>query len=187
MIKKHRTIEHLNSLILGSIENDRLDELRYYISVYPPTKTEHAKRRGDFIRLALFKCKYESSKFLYDMGFSIGNPDYILSKCPIGNISNVYNLIFSLIGGKEYKPGKPNKNLANQIINRILEPNKVLMNPNRIDVAMKYVESGFLKESDFENALNEISIKHKDSPFKGVVNQYVREYKLNKILDNKHN
>jgi hypothetical protein len=57
-----------------------------------------------------------------------------------------------------------------------------LDNPNRIDIAMKYLEQGFFSEEEFEETLNEISKKNKESRFKYVVNQYVREYKLNKIL-----
>ena len=61
-------------------------------------------------------------------------------------------------------------------------PYKVLDNPNRIDVAMKYLEQGFFSEEEFEETLNGISSTHKETRFKHVVNQYVREYKLNKIL-----
>ena len=47
---------------------------------------------------------------------------------------------------------------------------------------MKYLEQGFFSEEEFEETLNGISSTHKETRFKHVVNQYVREYKLNKIL-----
>jgi hypothetical protein len=64
MIKNHRNINHLNSLIFGSIENDRVDDLRYYISVYPSDKIENIKKSRDFLISALTKCKLHSIKEL---------------------------------------------------------------------------------------------------------------------------
>jgi len=174
MIKNHRNINHLNDLIFGSIENDRVEELRHYISVYPSGQIEKVKKSGDFLKSALTKCKTESSKFLYEKEFSIGNPLFILLESPIDKMSNVHDLMKSL--GVNYILNK------STLIKRILEPYKILDNPNRIDVAMKYLEHGFFSEEEFEETLNEISSRHGETRFKYVVNQYVREYKLNKIL-----
>ena len=51
MIKNHRNINHLNSLIFGSIENDRVDDLRHYISVYPSDKIENIIKQDSTINL----------------------------------------------------------------------------------------------------------------------------------------
>lgn len=174
MIKKHRNINHLNDLIFGSIENDRVNDLRYYISVYPSDQIEKVKKNGSFLKSALTKCKPESSKFLYEEEFNISTPLFIILDSPIDKMSDVYDLMKN-IGIKT----SFNKSI---LIKRILEPYKILDNPNRIDIAMKYLEQGFFSEEEFEETLNEISKKNKESRFKYVVNQYVREYKLNKIL-----
>ena len=174
MIKKHRNINHLNDLIFGSIENDRVEELRHYISVYPSNQIEKIKKSRDFLTSSLTKCKPESSKFLYEEGFNIGNPLFILLESHIDKMSDVNELMKSL--GINYMLDK------SILITRILTPYKVLDNPNRIDVAMKYLEQGFFSEKEFEETLNVISSTHKETRFKHVVNQYVREYKLNKIL-----
>jgi hypothetical protein len=174
MIKNHRNINHLNSLIFGSIENDRVDDLRYYISVYPSDKIENIKKSRDFLISALTKCKPESSKFLYKEGFNTTTPLFIILETPIDKMSDVYDLMKNIGINTTFN--------KRTLIKRILEPYKVLDNPNRIDVAMKYLEQGFFSEEDFEETLNEISSSHEKTRFKYVVNQYVREYKLNKIL-----
>ena len=181
MIKNHRNINHLNSLIFGSIENDRVDDLRHYISVYPSDKIENIKKSRDFLISALTKCKPESSKFLYDIyasyakeGFYTTTPLFIILETPIDKMSDVYNLMKNIGINTTFN--------KRTLIKRILEPYKVLDNPNRIDVAMKYLEQGFFSEEEFEETLNEIFSSHEKTRFKYVVNQYVREYKLNKIL-----
>lgn len=174
MIKNHRNINHLNSLIFGSIENDRVDDLRYYISVYPSDKIENIKKSRDFLISALTKCKPESSKFLYKEGFNTTTPLFIILETPIDKMSDVYDLMKNIGINTTFN--------KRTLIKRILEPYKVLDNPNRIDVAMKYLEQGFFSEEEFEETLNEISSSHEKTRFKYVVNQYVREYKLNKIL-----
>ena len=184
MIKRHRTIEHLNSLILGSIENDKLDELRHYISIYPPIGLQQAKKSGNFLNYALAKCKYDSSKLLCELGFNMSNPEYILSKCTIQNIENVYKLLSHFDKSNKWRFDRPNNILMNKMINRILDPNKVFENPNRINVAMQYLESGFFTDNQFEESLNEISTSYKPSRYNGVINQLIREYKLKKLLEN---
>ena len=174
MIKNHRNINHLNSLIFGSIENDRVDDLRYYISVYPSDKIENIKKSRDFLISALTKCKPESSKFLYKEGFNTTTPLFIILETPIDKMSDVYDLMKNIGINTTFN--------KRTLIKRILEPYKVLDNPSRIDVAMKYLEQGFFSEEEFEKTLNEISSSHEKTRFKYVVNQYVREYKLNKIL-----
>ena len=174
MIKNHRNINHLNDLIFGSIENDRVDDLRHYISVYPSDQIEKVKKNGSFLISALTKCKPESSKFLYEEGFNKSTPLFIIMDSPIDKMSDVNELMISL--GINYMLDK------SILITRILTPYKVLDNPNRIDVAMKYLEQGFFSEEEFEETLNGISSTHKETRFKHVVNQYVREYKINKIL-----
>lgn len=183
MIKKHRNKEHLNSLILGAIENDRIDELKFY------TKLLDDNKNSEFLKSALIKCKLESSKFLSEMGFTISSPLFVLLNSPIENMHSVYKLLIDL----GYTFNKTNNvgvhysdytsdSIKKYCIKRILNPYKVLDNPNRIDIAMKYLENGFFTEKDFEETLIEISIKHKDSRFKTIVTQYIREYKLNKLL-----
>ena len=174
MIKNHRNINHLNSLIFGSIENDRVDDLRHYISVYPSDKIENIKKSRDFLISALTKCKPESSKFLYEEGFNTTTPLFIILETPIDKMSDVYDLMKNIGINTTFN--------KRTLIKRILEPYKVLDNPNRIDVAMKYLEQGFFSEEEFEETLNEISSSHEKTRFRYVVNQYVREYKLNKIL-----
>lgn len=174
MIKKHRNIEHLNSLILGAIENDRLDELRHYISIYPTSKIESVKKSGTFLISSLTKCKPKSSKFLYEQGFNQSTPLFIIMHSPIDKMSDVYDLMKNIGISTTF-----DKSI---LIKRILDPYKILDNPNRIDIAMKYLEDGFFTEKDFEETLIEISLKHKDTRFKTVVTQYIREYKLSKIL-----
>lgn len=49
---------------------------------------------------------------------------------------------------------------------------------------MQYLESGFFTDNQFEEALNEISTSYKPSRYNGVVNQFIREYKLKKLLEN---
>ena len=161
-------------MIFGSIENDRVDDLRHYISVYPSDQIEKVKKNGSFLISALTKCKPESSKFLYEEGFNKSTPLFIIMDSPIDKMSDVNELMISL--GINYMLDK------SILITRILTPYKVLDNPNRIDVAMKYLEQGFFSEKEFEETLNVISSTHKETRFKHVVNQYVREYKLNKIL-----
>jgi len=80
MIKKHRNKEHLNSLILGAIENDRIDELKFY------TKLLDDNKNSEFLKSALIKCKLESSKFLSEMGFTISSPLFVLLNSPIENM-----------------------------------------------------------------------------------------------------
>jgi len=182
MIKKHRNKKHLDSLILGAIENDRVDELAFY------TKSLDNHNNQEFLTYALTRCKLESSKFLYESGFTfrygIDNPLYILMDAPIDNLDNVYNLIISLSFresdelSNEYLAYKFKK----YCVKRLLDPYKVLDNPKRIDIVMDYIKKGFFTEEIFEEVLTEISEKHKESRFKNVVNQYIREYKLNKIL-----
>jgi hypothetical protein len=182
MIKKHRNKKHLDSLILGAIENDRVDELAFY------TKLLDNHNNQEFLTYALTRCKLESSKFLYGSGFTFrygtNNALYILMDAPIHNLDNVYNLITNLsFSGELYKFGDyTSESVKKYCVKRLLDPYKVLDNPKRIDIAMDYIKKGFFTEQIFEEALTEISEKHKESRFKNVVNQYVREYKLNKIL-----
>ena len=69
-----------------------------------------------------------------------------------------------------------------QLILRILGPYKLADNPNRYNIAAKYVESGFFTQKQFEEALSEIYEKHKATKWTNIVKSCMREYNLSKIL-----
>jgi len=177
MIKRHRNIAHLNSLILGSIESNRVDELMHYISVYPKDLIEKHHKNGHsaFLENALLKARNECAKFLIESGFIVRNPEFIILDTKIENLEfamkNMESLGFHF--REEFKSG---------LVRRILEPYKVLDNPRRVNIALEYLESGFFTEIQFEEALDKIFKSSKGKRFENVVRSYIREYKLNKIL-----
>ena len=77
---------------------------------------------------------------------------------------------------------------VNELIHYISKFSKDLLlkqnflDPNRYDIAAKYVESGFFTQKQFEEALSEIYEKHKATKWTNVVKSCMREYNLNKIL-----
>lgn len=111
-----------------------------------------------------------------DIGFKV-SPNFILSKCPISKIGDIYTLMYNL--GIKIDISK------SEIIKRILEPYKIVDNISRIDIAMGYLKSGLFDHHEFKNALDRIQLDNKDSRFNGVIREYIREYKLHMILSEK--
>ena len=176
MIKRHRNTNHLNSLILGSIESNRVDELKHYISIYPKDLIEkHKNGHSEFLENALVKARNECAEFLIESGFTVRNPEFIILDTKIENLpfamKNMENLGFHF-----------RDDFKSALVRRILEPYKVLDNPKRVDIALEYLKSGFFTESQFEEGLNKIEKSNKGKRFEHVVKSYIREYKLNKIL-----
>jgi hypothetical protein len=176
MIKRHRNNNHLNSLILGTIESNRVDELKHYISVYPKDLLQkHKNNHSDFLESALVKARNECAKFLIEFGFIVRNPEFIILDTKIENLPFAMKNMESL--GFHFRD-----EFKSSLVLRILEPYKVLDNPKRIDIALEYLESGFFTECQFEEGLDKIEKANKGKRFERVVKSYIREYKLNKIL-----
>lgn len=171
MIKPHRNTNHLISLTTGSIESGRVNELVHYISKF----SKDLLLKQNFLEEALIKSRYDCAKVLIESGFEIKSPDYILFKCKIEDMEKVSKNMTSL--GFTFK-----EDVKMQLILRILGPYKLSDNPNRYDIAAKYVESGFFTQKQFEEALSEIYEKHKATKWTNVVKSCMREYNLNKIL-----
>jgi hypothetical protein len=171
MIKKHRNTNHLISLTTGSIESGRVDELVHYISKF----TKDLLLKQNFLEEALIKSRYDCAKALIESGFEIKSPDYILFKCKIEDMEKVSKNMISL--GFNF-----NEDIKTQLIIRILGPYKLAENPNRYNIAAKYLESGFFTQKQFEDALLEISKKHKATKWTNIVKSCIREYNLSKIL-----
>jgi len=171
MIKKHRNTNHLISLTTGAIESGRVDELRHYISKF----TKDFLLKQNFLEESLIKSRYECSKILLESGLKIDNPDRILFKCKIEDIEKVSKNMASL--GFTF-----NEKIKVQLIIRILGPYKLADNPNRYNIASEYVKSGFFTKKEFEEALSEISEKHKETKWNNIVKSCMREYNLSKIL-----
>jgi hypothetical protein len=171
MIKKHRNTNHLISLTTGSIESGRVDELVHYISKF----TKDLLLKQNFLEESLIKSRYECSKVLLESGLKIDNPDRILFKCKIEDMEKVAKNMTSL--GFNF-----NEDIKAQLIIRILGPYKLAENPNRYNIAAKYLESGFFTQKQFEDALLEISKKHKATKWTNIVKSCIREYNLSKIL-----
>ncbi len=171
MIKKHRNTNHLISLTTGSIESGRVDELVHYISKF----TKDLLLKQNFLEEALIKSRYDCAKALIESGFEIKSPDYILFKCKIEDMEKVSKNMISL--GFNF-----NEDIKAQLIIRILGPYKLAENPNRYNIAAKYLESGFFTQKQFEDALLEISKKHKATKWTNIVKSCIREYNLSKIL-----
>jgi len=171
MIKKHRNTNHLISLTTGSIESGRVDELVHYISKF----TKDLLLKQNFLEESLIKSRYECSKVLLESGLKIDNPDRILFKCKIEDIEKVSKNMVSL--GFNF-----NEDIKAQLIIRILGPYKLAENPNRYNIAAKYLESGFFTQKQFEDTLLEISKKHKATKWTNIVKSCIREYNLSKIL-----
>jgi hypothetical protein len=171
MIKKHRNTNHLISLTTGAIESGRVDELKHYISKLP----KDLLHKQNFLEDSLIKSRYECAKILMESGLTISNPDLILFKCKIEDMEKTTKIMSSL--GFTFK-----EDMNVRLIKRILEPYKLVDNPNRYYVATKYVESGFFTQSQFEEALFQISEKHKSTKWISIMKSCMREYNLSKIL-----
>jgi hypothetical protein len=176
MIKRHRNTNHLNSLILGSIESNRVDELKHYISVYPKDLLQkHKNNHSDFLESALVKARNECAKFLIESEFIVRNPEFIILDTKIENLPFAMKNMESL--GFHFRD-----EFKSALVRRILEPYKVLDNPRRVNIALEYLQNGFFTESQFEEGLDKIEKSNKGKRFENIVKSFIREYKLNKIL-----
>lgn len=171
-MKKERNIKHLESLIRGTIERNDIEEFKQYINSSFKYRDDRLMIRC--LEFSIQKNNIDCFNILHEMNIKTNSHEFLLlRKCEISKIQDMYNNL--LLKGYSFS-----KDIKFRIINRILEPYKVLVKPERVEVAYRYIESGFIEESVYEQYINYIS--KKNEKYSNVVVQYIREFKINELL-----
>jgi len=173
MFKKHRNLNHLKTLIIGTIEQNRTEALSYYISKLP----QDLKRKSEYLYFAVYKNKPECVSILKEQGIE---PDssflHAVYVCKLEHIKDVCDILISL--GFEISDS-----YKKNIIKRIIEPYKIEIDPNRFSIAIKYLDDGFFTYEQFNHATKSFLDKFKpNSKYAGLLISAKRESLLNKLL-----
>ena len=95
MFKKHRNLEHLKTLIVGTIEQNRTEALSYYISQLPQDFTDFKK--SEYLYFAVYKNKPDCISILKEKGIE-PNSSFLhaVYVCKLEHIKDVCNILISL-------------------------------------------------------------------------------------------
>ena len=182
MTKKPRNINHLKDLITGTIQQDRLDDLKFYLSTCSHSNLENIKKQPSLLMFAVHSGNLEICKYLYSNGFSLlHGPSYILVSATYDKLVSSFNILKSLDNNIFEKSGGDEK-VKELILSKILEQYKVIDNPNRESYAIDLMKSGFIDEKKFNKIFNKIQEKNKGTRFEKTLVMVNRELILNQLL-----
>lgn len=177
MIKKHRNPGQLRDLINGALECDNVTELSYYLSL---SSGDIESLKTQLLLSSIVKFKENSAKFLIPIStYKYTHIIEIFRKLKLEKIKEAFVLMENIgidldlyVGYKVY------------LIRRIMEPYKLLDNPNRINVLYNLLSDGFFTKEDIYPVLDEYERKHSGKKrVEGIFKGIKRELIISNILN----
>jgi len=181
-MKLPRNRKHLSDMINGCIENDSVEGLRFYLTIFrsnffmPQDIDSLKKEYPNLLSDSISKYKVECANYLHSLGFTTNPYNVLLRECKIQKVQEVYNLLIEL--GYEMSD-----DIVDKISLRILEPYKIDVDKSRIDTALNLISSGFISEERFEIVLNKLIKDTTNKKFESNIKIFVRDFRLKKILN----
>ena len=173
-MKWSKNRKRLRDALEGNVYRNQLSKMLENFQLLKPD--EFLSCKNDLLKLALKNASKECAIFLVEKEART-SIEWCLLECDYNKIDKVYNLISELNSKYDFSgPSLPQKKT---LIARLISPEKVSENSERVDYLFKMINEGFFTSEDVMEQI-EISYKYKQEQKRYFISLF-RELKLKQI------